>query len=874
MGAARAERRRRGLRPLSSGWAPLAGVAMVGVLTALDVAWGAEHVVIGTVVIAPFVTALRGGPRETVLVAALAVVVCGLSASWNDNFGDRAYIVRLVVVLGGGAIAVNGARSRRRLFRDQRRFELLSAAAGISDVALGVEHTVQRISELLVPALADICVIDVIRDHDVERLAVAACGPRAEEIETGLRRRSLRTDRAAAADAVTAMRSGRALLIERATDEVVRRVAHDEGDLEFLRSLRGRSSMVVPLRARGRSIGSMTVIVTDSSGRRYDRGDLAFAQVLAGRFALALDNAGLFFEVESLEAQQAAALGGLAAAVTIQDARGGLVYANDAAARALGFDSAAGLLATAPGEIVDAFESFNEDGSPLLPEQLPGRRVLAGETTPPPLTVRAINQVSGEERWRVVHASAVTDPEGRPRLAVNVFEDVTEVKRAEVAQRFLASAGALLASSLDYEQTLAQVARLAVPELADWCGVTMPDDHGELRSVAVAHVDPDKVRFARDYSQRYPARLTDRDGVAQVMRDGVTQVVNDIPDALLEQAIGNPEQLAALRSIGMRAVMLVPMVTAAGVIGTISFVSAESGRTFSPADQALAEDLGRRAGTAVENARLYTERSRVAQTLQASLLPDDLPDIPDFTLASLYRPAGEETFVGGDFFDAVETHSGWMVFIGDVTGKGVHAAALTAQARHTLRSVGRALADPAAAVRELNASLISPHDLSLCTAAVALLTPHADGCVATLICAGHPQPLLIRDGRATPVGVCGPLIGAWEDSTWPIATVELRPGDVLVLYTDGVTDTTGDGQRFGDDRLTQALTGATDAHDAVAKVAAALEHFEHGAQADDTAILTLQYQPAPARTDNHGPRVQAAEASTTPDRRPTMARPG
>ena len=149
----------------------------------------------------------------------------------------------------------------------------------------------------------------------------------------------------------------------------------------------------------------------------------------------------------------------------------------------------------------------------------------------------------------------------------------------------------------------------------------------------------------------------------------------------------------------MRAVMMVPMVAGGRVIGVISFVSAESGRRFAQADLELAEELGRRAGTAVENARLYRERSHIAATLQRGLLPEELPAIPGLRLASLYRPAGEENLVGGDFYDAFPTAAGWMLLVGDVTGRGAEAAALTGQARHTLRTAGMLLGDPVGRAR-------------------------------------------------------------------------------------------------------------------------------------------------------------------------------
>src|SRR5205085_2494957 len=164
-------------------------------------------------------------------------------------------------------------------------------------------------------------------------------------------------------------------------------------------------------------------------------------------------------------------------------------------------------------------------------------------------------------------------------------------------QRLLARAGEALSSSLHYEHTLQEVADLAVPDIADWCGVSMPDRNGVIAQVAVAHSDPDKVAFARDYAERYPARVTEDGGAAQVLRDGRSQLVVEIPDELLDQAVEDPEQRELLRSVGMRSVIIVPMTGASGVpFGVISLINAESGRVFSQADLELCEELGRRAG--------------------------------------------------------------------------------------------------------------------------------------------------------------------------------------------------------------------------------------------------------------------------------------
>jgi len=543
---------------------------------------------------------------------------------------------------------------------------------------------------------------------------------------------------------------------------------------------------------------------------------------------------------EALGEQLTAALSNLAEAVVVQDRDQRLVYANDAAAATLGFPSVEALLGVAPDDLTARTAFYHEDGSPLTPEQYPSRLVLAGEDVPP-LCIRAIDRETGEERWRVNKARGVRDARGETRLVVTVIDDVTDQKRAEVAQRILARGGEALSSSLNYERTLQEVAELAVPALADWCGVSMPDRHGTIEQVAVAHSDPKKVEFARSYSKRYPSRTSDEGGAAQVLRDGASQLVADIPDELLEAAVEDPEQRELLRSVGMRSVIIVPMTAASGrPIGVISFINAESGRVFTETELELCEELGRRAGIAVENARLYTERSIIAHTLQRALLPPALPAMPGYSLSALYRPAGEENWVGGDFYDAFAVRDGWVVVVGDVAGRGAKAAALTAFTRHVFRTAAQLHDDPLDAVPYLNKQLYDRPGSALCTVCCVYLRARGPDAEATVICAGHPQPYVVREaGDAEPVGRWGQMLGAWTPGEWTRTSTTLTPGDVLVLYTDGVTDAHGADGRFGDERLRGVLAESSDADDALRRIADGLADFEQGEQADDTAALAI-----------------------------------
>lgn len=564
----------------------------------------------------------------------------------------------------------------------------------------------------------------------------------------------------------------------------------------------------------------------------------AAASVMAVR--LRESTADLGAELASAEASFAVAVGSLGEALMIQRPGEGIVYANQAAADAMGLPTPEAVVAATPGEIASGWDTFNEDGSPLTPEQYPSRRILVDGETPPPLVVRTVRHATGEEFWRVIKAVGVHDDDGRLTMAVSVTEDITSVKRAELAQRLLAQAGEALSASLDVDDTLGRVARLLVPELSDWCSISLPDDEGFIRAVAVAHIDPDKVAFAREYGERWASRVGDGSASAEILRGGPSQLIVEIPDELLVASVAEPERLAALRSLGMRSVITVPVQAPAGApLGVLSLVDAESLRVFTDADLALAEELGRRIGTAVQNVRLYEERAATAATLQAALLPDALPDVPGFALRSLYRPAGAAGSVGGDFYDAFAVDGGWMVIVGDVAGRGPEAATLTGQARHTLRAVAELTGSPARAVGHLNRLLVARAELSLCTVCAVRLDERDGGAVATLTCAGHPLPVLVRDGEPRTIGSWGPMVGAF-DSEFSSVEVELREDDLLVLYTDGVLDARDGQEHFGERRLIEALAPATDADDALDRIVAALDLFQVGEQADDTAVLVVE----------------------------------
>ncbi len=226
----------------------------------------------------------------------------------------------------------------------------------------------------------------------------------------------------------------------------------------------------------------------------------------------------------------------------------------------------------------------------------------------------------GSYAWHLGRAVPLYNPDGEIDFWVGTATDIDARKRTEQAQDFLLRAGAELAGSLDYRRTLQAVARLAVPEIADWCAVDLLDEDGTLRSIALVHSDPVKTTFGRELQERYPARLDEDRGVAQILRSGEPILVREVTDDLLVRAAVDDLHLELLRELGLTSVMCVPLTTRDRVVGAITFCAAESGRRYEERDVLLAAELARRAGTAVENARLYREveeRAQAARVLAA-----------------------------------------------------------------------------------------------------------------------------------------------------------------------------------------------------------------------------------------------------------------
>lgn len=831
-----------------AGWA--AG-ALLAVVVALDVVTGEDTVLLPLLVAVPLVAAIACSPRVVAIFGAVAFLAAVPLGAADSIFGDERHAVYLVVVAVATAVGVAVARAQFRLAEVReaestayRRIELLDRSARLTAAPMDFEARLRELARLVVPDVADLAIVDLVTpDGRLEGIVAHAADP---EIAVLVERTRISApiDAAGEHPVAVALRTGEPQLREALDAEQLRLYATGPEHLELMQRLAYRSGVVAPLVARGRTFGVLSVLRLGDPVP-FAEADRALIGDLAARAALAVDNARLLEERAAAESQLRGIIANLAEAVTITSADGGLVYINEAAAELFGYGTAEQALAVPLEQMFAEFELLGEDGGPLDPARLPGRQALAGEE-PVPLTLKRRHVATGGERWLVIKASAVLDvATGRPSMAVNVIEDITAERRAHETATFLSEATKVLASSLDFERTLAAVAQSAVPKIADWCAVDLVDASGRVSHVALAHVEPAKEAVAVELRERYPPDEAATRGGPEVRRTGRSELHATIDLALLESSAIDARHLELLRALDITSVLIVPMTSGERTIGTISFMTTGGRRRLAESDRALGEELGRRAGIAVENALVHRERSRIAATLQRSLLPPRLPVVPGLSIAARFRAAGEANQVGGDFYDLFPVPEGWMVVIGDVTGKGPAAAAITSLARYTIRTAAMYEPDPAAVMSRLNEVLLADEEgWQMCTAACLLIRPGAGGRThVALVCAGHPPPYLLRAGGELEE-LCrpGPLLGAFAAAAWEPTDVELAEDDAMVLYTDGVTDAWGEDGRFGQARLESVLREAIGSNaDAIAeRLDGALAAFQTGPQRDDIALLVLR----------------------------------
>jgi serine phosphatase RsbU (regulator of sigma subunit) len=319
---------------------------------------------------------------------------------------------------------------------------------------------------------------------------------------------------------------------------------------------------------------------------------------------------------------------------------------------------------------------------------------------------------------------------------------------------------------------------------------------------------------------------------------------------------GGSDLFPSLVTSGYRSAAAIPLAAEDRVVGVLT-VGFEHDLPVEDGERRFLVAMAEQAAVALERARLYdserlsrrqAERDRqrsleLARALQTSLLPPRLPEVPGLDLGARYHPALAGLEVGGDFYDVFDTGGDWAVVIGDVCGKGPEAAALTALARYTIRSVAMDLRHPAQVLRKLNDTLLHHQlDERFCTVAYGRVVPSVGGVRVTVCRGGHPPPIVVRsNGDLEPIGTDGGAIGLFPEIRLWEETAQLHPGDNVVFYTDGVTEAARGREQFGDGRLDEVLracAGLT-AAEVAENLEAAVIDFGGAQPRDDLAVLVL-----------------------------------
>lgn len=393
---------------------------------------------------------------------------------------------------------------------------------------------------------------------------------------------------------------------------------------------------------------------------------------------------------------------------------------------------------------------------------------------------------------------------------------------------FLSEIGALLVTADDSWEIARGLASRSAPAFRSLAIVDLIDERGRVHRAAASAFDPAHKSIAE-------ALTTGVAWIPEALRSAIdsgrSRITAHAPDLVEGDAKLQPVSLLA-----------VPLTARGKPIGAITFVSDQ--RTFNDDDVTLARDLAARAAPALESARLYRERSQIARTLHESLVPTQLPSVPGLEIGARYRAAGEAFEAGGDFYDIIRHGSDWALVVGDVCGKGARAAALTGLARYTLRAAAVKARRSKDVLLSLNEALWRENlGERYCTLAYVTMQPKAQDVRLRVTIAGHPPPLVLRTGgRVEMVGAPGTALGIIESPRLHETTSVLHPGDAIVVYTDGYTESRGEYGVLGEEGLIAMLQECIgfSAEDIAASLEARTLDFQRYAGLDDMAVLVVR----------------------------------
>ena len=464
--------------------------------------------------------------------------------------------------------------------------------------------------------------------------------------------------------------------------------------------------------------------------------------------------------------------------------------------------------------------------------------------------------VDGAERIFLSAKSPYFDRDGRVAGIIGISRDITERKRGEERQRFLAQASAVLDTSLDPGETLQTIANLAVPSVADLCVIDLLEEDGALHGVAVAAREPEIAERLLELRRRFPLDPEGDHPVARVLQEGEALLFGELEDLYTDIAQSD-EHLAFAREVRYRSAVVAPLIARGRTLGAILLIRYKTADRYGEHEVGLARDLGRRAAMALDNARLYAHQRDVSETLQRSLLPATLPEVPGLRFAARYLPGGPGMDVGGDWYDVLPLPGGKVgLAIGDVAGRGLRAASVMGQLRTSLRVFGIGSPAPAEALASVDRLFQRFEEGEMATLLFLTLDP-ASG-VASYSAAAHPPPLVVgpggeaeylKDARGLPLGVA-------PAPSFPEASTRIEPDSTLLLFTDGLVERPGESIDDGLQRLRRVACAGPAEADLLADHILA-EMLGEAERPDDVALLAVHVTPVATELDFRldGPRA-------------------
>lgn len=431
---------------------------------------------------------------------------------------------------------------------------------------------------------------------------------------------------------------------------------------------------------------------------------------------------------------------------------------------------------------------------------------------------------------------------------------VRRARRVDRRLQILDEIARVAESGASLEETLDAIADVLVPEWGDFCTIDVIEG-GKVRRATARVSGPQAAVNEAKLAARTPALQTQM-ATAAAHEHVEPRFFEYVSGEDLREVAESVEDFQFLLSLRIRSGVTVELRARGRPTGMLTVGVGTSGRRFRADDVRFASVVAGRVALALDNAGLFSElersdreRAEIAATLQRGLLPPPLPHIPGWSVAAMYRPAGAENEIGGDFYDAFRIAGGWMVVIGDVTGRGAQAAAVTAHARYTLRTAAALTGDPVVALRTLNRELLTRRGAALCSVAAMAIAEDPTRPVHLAV-AGHPPPLLVDGPSVVEAASPAPVLGAFSDEEWRVEAAAVAPGQQLVVITDGITEAAGDGERFGEERLRTVLEGISSPAIAAQRIEGALHGFTGGEMEDDAAIIAVgpasaDVEPAP-----------------------------